>query len=249
MSNPIAVEVRGPIMVITIDRPEKRNAINREAATGLLAALRRLDADAELTVGVVTGAGGGFSAGMDLNDFRRHGTPQDLIEILGMRSRKPLIAAVEGFAVAGGFELALRCDLLVAAAGARLGLPEAKVGQLAWYGISRLQRVIPRQAAAELALTGDLIDAERAFDLGLVTRLVEPGQALQTAVSLAGQISHNAPLSLSATMTLLDSAQRQSDLAYAADAMSLASAVSSSGDALEGARAFTEHRTPVWAGR
>lgn len=160
-----------------------------------------------------------------------------------------MVAAVEGFAVAGGFELALRCDLIVAARGSKVGLPEVKVGQIAGFGIRQLLQELPRQAVAELALTGEFMSAERAYELGLVTRLVDPGQALPTALELAGAMIRNAPLSLAASLSLLNigSTEREKDYYEVADQH--AQITSHSHDALEGAAAFTERRDANWEGR
>lgn len=248
MSDVVVTEVRGPLLVITLNRPEALNAINTALANQLLAALERLNDDPDLLVGVLTGSGRGFCSGMDLREFQSHGTPPELATILKLTRVKPLVAAVEGFAVAGGLELALCCDLLVAGRGARFGIPEVKVGQVAWLAISRLQRALPRQAVAEMALTGNLIESDRAWDLGLLTRLVDSGEALASAIDLAEQISRNAPLSIAATLHLLDESHRGSDLEYATAAVRISATLASAQDAIEGSRAFTERREPKWKG-
>ncbi|MHB1164134.1 MAG: enoyl-CoA hydratase-related protein [Candidatus Nanopelagicales bacterium] len=249
MKASLLVETRGPVLVMTLNRPERRNAIDDELASSLLSELGRLEADSGLRVGVLTGSGFGFSSGMDLREFQAKGTVDALRDILTISMSKPLIAAVEGFAVAGGFEIALRCDLLVASRGSRFGLPEAKVGQLGWYGIHKLQRAIPRQAIAELALTGASVSAERMWELGLLTRLVDPGESLSVALGLAEVISCNAPLSVTASLALLDLAQVGLETAYLASAAEIAARVASSEDSAEGAAAFIERRQPRWAGR
>jgi len=247
-ASPLIVEVVGQVMIITLNRPRTKNAINGALATELVTALRRLDSDSALLAGVITGSGQDFCSGMDLRAFQADGTPQDLQRLLRTPLAKPLIAAVEGFAVAGGFELALRCDLLVTARGATLGLPEVKVGQIAGFGIRRLLREIPRQAVAELVLTGGLMSAERSYELGLVTRLVDPGQSLPTALKLAGAIIRNAPLAVAASLSLLDFESSESEDAYYGEADRRAQVTSHSHDALEGAAAFMERRDALWKG-
>src|SRR5246127_193982 len=186
----VLTERRARVLVVTINRPDQRNAINAAVADGIAAALDELDSDGELSVGVLTGAGKGFCAGMDLKAFVAGEIPsvgdRGFAGITRRSADKPLIAAVEGFAVAGGLEVALACDLLVAARGAKLGIPEVKRSLVAaGGGLLRLPRVLPRTVAMELALTGDPITAERAHDLGLVNRLAEPGGALDAALQLA----------------------------------------------------------------
>src|SRR4051795_4169522 len=173
---PILVDRDGRIQIITLNRPEARNAVNRGLAEGIAAALDELDADDELSVGVLTGAGGGFCAGMDLKAFVQGEVPyvgdRGFAGITQRAARKPLIAAIEGFAVAGGLEVALACDLIVAAKGARLGVPEVKGSLVAAGGaLLRLPQRLPYGVAMELALTGDPITAERGYEVGLVDRL------------------------------------------------------------------------------
>ena len=197
MSEPaVLTERRDGVLVITLNRPDARNAVNAALAEGVGAALDELDADDELRVGVLTGAGKGFSSGMDLKAFVAGESPyvegRGFAGITRRSSRKPLIAAIEGFAVAGGFEVALSCDLIVASKGARLGIPEVKRSLVAAAGaLFRLPRRIPYHLAMELALTGDPIDAERGHQLGLVNGLSEPGGALDAALELAGDIVKN----------------------------------------------------------
>src|SRR6201995_621430 len=191
-----------------MNRPDQRNAVNAAVATGIASALDRLDADANLTVGVITGAGKGFCSGMDLKAFVSGERPwagdRGFAGITQRSAAKPLIAAVEGFAVAGGLEVALACDLIVAARGARLGIPEVKRSLVAAGGaLLRLPRVLPRTVAFELALTGDPMIAERGYELGLVSRLSEPGEAVARALELAEAIAVNAPLALAATKRIL----------------------------------------------
>jgi enoyl-CoA hydratase len=250
----VLTERRERVSVITINRPDQRNAVNGEVATGIAAALDQLDGDAELSVGVLTGAGKGFSAGMDLKAFVAGESPyagdRGFAGITQRASAKPLIAAIEGFAVAGGLEIALSCDLIVAARGARLGIPEVKRSLVAAGGaLLRLPRALPRNVALELALTGDPIEAERGQELGLVNRLAEPGQALATALELASAIAANGPLALAATKRILTESVDWPDAEFFARQGDVAGPVMTSEDAREGATAFAEKRPPVWKGR
>src|SRR5690242_11237909 len=200
----VLTERRERVLLITINRPDQRNAVNAAVAQGIAAAMDELDDTTELSVGILTGAGKGFCAGMDLKAFVAGESPyaedRGFAGITQRAAAKPLIAAIEGFAVAGGLEVALSCDVIVAAKGARLGIPEVKRSLVAAGGaLLRLPRALPRGIAMELALTGDPIDAERATELGLVNRLAEPGQAVDVALGLASEIAGNGPLALAAT--------------------------------------------------
>ena len=253
-SDAVLSERRGSVLLITINRPEMRNAVNGAVAQGMAEALDELDADAELTVGVVTGAGGYFSAGMDLGAFVKGESPwfgdRGFAGIAQRSARKPLIAAIEGFALAGGMEIALACDLIVAARGAKMGIPEAKRSLLAAGGaLLRLPRRMPYHVVMELALTGDWMPAERFHEFGLVNRLAEPGAAVDGAMELAAQLSKNGPLALVASKRIL---QEQFD--WSSDEMwqkqaEITGPVMASEDAKEGANAFKEKRDPVWKGR
>lgn len=253
--DPLLVERRGAVLVLTLNRPQVRNAINKPLAVAIAAALDALDADDALSVGVLTGAGGGFCAGMDLKAFGETGErpwagDRGFGGIVRRPSDKPLIAAVEGFAVAGGLEVALACDLIVAAEGARLGLPEVRRGLVAAGGaLRRLPRLLPAPLAMELALTGELITAERAHALGAVNRLSAPGEALAVAVALAEQIAAGGPLALRATKTVLRDQWSWTDAQFWAEQEARVEPVMRSEDAREGARAFTEKRPPQWRGR
>src|SRR5256886_4369923 len=188
----VLTERRDGVLLITLNRPDARNAVNSALAQGLAATLDELDADDALSVGVLTGAGKGFSAGMDLKAFvagdRPYAGDRGFAGITQRAAEKPLIAAIEGFAVAGGLEIALSCDLIVAAYGARLGIPEVKRSLVAAGGaLLRLPQRIPYHVAMELALTGDPIDAERGHELGIVNRLAEPGGAVDAALELAAE--------------------------------------------------------------
>jgi enoyl-CoA hydratase len=250
----VLTQRRGNVLVVTLNRPEARNAVNGALARGLGAALDALDADDALAVGILTGAGSGFCAGMDLKAFvageSSHVDARGFAGITQRAARKPLIAAIEGFAVAGGLEVALACDLIVAARGARLGVPEVKRSLVAAGGaLLRLPRRLPYGVAMEMALTGDPIDAERAHALGLVNRLAEPGGALDAALDLAGAIAGNGPLALAATKEVLERQYGWSEEEFWARQGEIAGPVFASDDAREGAIAFAEKRAPVWKGR
>lgn len=250
----VAVQRRERLLLITINRPEQRNAINAAVARGIADALDQLDADDGLSVGILTGAGKGFCAGMDLKAFVQGNVPhagaRGFAGIAQRASVKPLIAAVEGFAVAGGLEVALACDLIVASKGAILGIPEVKRSLVAaGGGLLRLPRVLPRNVANEMALTGDPITAARAYELGLVNRLTEPGGALHGAFELADAIADNGPLALTATKRILTDSLDWPDSEFFQRQLAIAEPVAASADAREGATAFAEHRAPVWVGR
>ncbi|HEX3607134.1 MAG TPA: crotonase/enoyl-CoA hydratase family protein [Candidatus Dormibacteraeota bacterium] len=250
---PVLAERRDGVLVITLNRPQARNAVDAAVAQGVQAALDELDADGDLRVGIVTGAGGYFCAGMDLKAFVRGESPRTERGFAGICQRpadKPLIAAVEGFALAGGLEIALSCDLLVAARGARLGIPEVKRGLAAAAGgLLRLPKRIPYHVAMQMALTGEPITAERAYEVGLVVELSDPGAALDTALRLGAVIAANGPLAVRVSKQIVRSAvdwaepdawQRQAEVV---------APVFTSEDAREGAVAFAEKRPPVWKGR
>jgi enoyl-CoA hydratase len=241
------------VLLITINRPDQRNAVNAAVARGIADALDELDGDTELTLGILTGAGKGFCAGMDLKAFVAGEVPyaddRGFAGITQRAATKPLIAAIEGFAVAGGLEVALSCDLIVAAKGAKLGIPEVKRSLVAAGGaMLRLPRVLPRNLAMELALTGDPITAERGYELGLVNRLAEPGQAVATAIQLAGEITPNGPLALAASKRILVEAIDWPDSEFWQRQGEITAPVMGSEDAREGATAFAEKRAPVWKG-
>jgi enoyl-CoA hydratase len=250
----VLTETRDGVLLVTLNRPEQRNAVNRAVAEGIADALDRLDADDALRVGVLTGAGKGFCAGMDLKAFVAGERPvvagRGFAGIVQRASAKPLIAAVEGFAVAGGFEIALACDLIVAARGARFGIPEVKRGLVAAGGaLLRLPQRIPYHLAMELALTGELVDAERMAEVGLVNRLVEPGAAIEGALELAAAIAANGPLALAASKRILVEAPSWPTDSLWERQAEISDPVRASEDAREGSLAFSEKRAPQWRGR
>lgn len=254
MSDEVLVERRGAVQVITINRPEAKNALNAGVARGVAEAVDELDRDDALRVGVLTGAGGTFSAGMDLKAFLRGETPalegRGLCGITQTPPRKPLIAAVEGWALAGGFELLLACDLVVAAQNARFGVPEVKRALVAGAGAAfLLSRRIPQNLALELLLTGEPVEAPRAAEMGLVNRVTPEGEALDGALALAELIAANGPLAVAVTKQI---ARATSDWSLAEgweQQDALMRPVFVSEDAIEGATAFAEKRPPVWKGR
>ncbi|WP_193088721.1 crotonase/enoyl-CoA hydratase family protein [Advenella sp. FME57] len=255
MSELIKSEIRGRVLILTINRPEARNALTYDTSFALADALDRLDADDNLTVGILRGEGNTFCSGMDLKEFartqRRAVVPgRGLGGLAEAPPAKPLIAAVEGYALAGGFELALACDLIVAADNASFGLPEVKRGLVPGSGgMLRLPRRLPYHVAMEALLTGDMIAAKRAHELGLVNDLVEPGTALEAALKLAEKIAANGPLAVRTVKQIVTESQDwRSDDMFALQNPRMAH-IFSSEDAKEGATAFAEKRPPVWKGR
>jgi enoyl-CoA hydratase len=253
MADPVLVEVSDGVGVLTLNRPEAKNAIDLATAQAVAAGVDQLESRADVAVLVLTGAGGTFCAGMDLKAFTRGERPR--IEGRGFAGlteappAKPLIAAVEGWALAGGFELALSADLIVAARDARFGIPEVKRSLVALGGgVLRLPKALPYYRAMEMALTGDPMPAEEAHRFGLVSTLTEPGGALAGARELAARIAANGPLAVRATKRLVAGAVRWTDRDAFEEQIRLTESVFSSADAQEGARAFAEKRAPVWRG-
>jgi enoyl-CoA hydratase/carnithine racemase len=250
----VLVEHADRIAIITINRPQARNAINHAVSAGMAEALAELDERDDLTVGIITGAGGTFSSGMDLKAFLAGEdvsvAGKGLGGITHAPPRKPLIAAVEGWALAGGCEVALACDLIVAANDAKFGIPEVKRGLVAGAGgLIRLPRRIPAGIAMELALTGDPLPAADAHRLGLVNALTEPGEALDGARRLAARIAVNGPLAVAATKQIITQQQDWDTGDVWARQESIMRPVFLSEDAREGALAFAEKRAPAWKGR
>jgi enoyl-CoA hydratase/carnithine racemase len=250
---PLLTERRDRVLLITLNRPEARNAVNLAMAEAMDAALDQLDSDDEMSVGVIAGEGKGFSSGMDLKAFASGERPwagdRGFAGIVQRPAEKPLIAAIEGFAVAGGLEIALACDLIVAAKGAKLGVPEVKRGLVAAGGALRqLPRRLPGAIAMELALIGETITAERGAELGLVNRLADPGKALEVALDLAGELAANAPLALRASKAVLRLQASWDDETFWREQGAIIGPVFASEDAIEGATAFSEKRAPNWRG-
>ncbi|WP_150249598.1 crotonase/enoyl-CoA hydratase family protein [Nocardiopsis deserti] len=253
MSDEVLYTAEDGVAVITINRPQARNAVNAAVAARVAEALDDLDARRDLSVGIITGAGGTFCAGMDLKAFMRGEVP--LVEGRGFGGfaerppRKPLIAAVEGYALAGGFEAVLACDLVVAAEDARFGIPEVKRGLVAGAGgLLRLQHRIPRNIAMEFALTGDFVEAPRLAELGLVNRVTASGGALTGARELAARITANGPLAVRVSKEVITSSGDWSTERMWEKQNELTGPVFVSQDAMEGAAAFAEKRAPVWRG-
>lgn len=255
MSDLVKVEIIEQIQIITVNRPEARNAVNYEAAHELAKAFDALDANDNVMIGILTGAGNTFCSGMDLKAFAHNGQ-RPLVEGRGFAGlcerppKKPLIAAVEGYALAGGFEMALSCDLIVAANNASFGLPEVKRGIVAGAGgMLKLPSRIPYHIAMEAVLTGEMLPAARAHAYGLVNRLVEPGKSLETALELARIIAANGPLAVQTAKKIVTESRdwRQADM-FDLQRPRVAH-IFASADAKEGATAFAEKRKPVWRGK
>lgn len=251
MSDEVLVERRGAVLVITINRPEAKNALNKAVALAIAAAADELDESDDLRAGVLTGAGGVFSAGMDLKAFLRGEWPgiegRGLCGITITPPVKPLIGAVEGWALAGGFELLLACDLVVAGRTARFGVPEVSRSLVATGGgVLLLPQRVPRAFALEMVLTGDPVGADRALAMGLVNRVTDEGGALDEAIALAERIAANGPLAVAASKRVI----RESPdwpLAEIWDRQAeITDPVFRSADAIEGTTAFAEKRAPVW---
>lgn len=251
---PVDLVIEGEVAVVTMNRPEARNTIDRETALGLADALAAINTNPAIRVAILTGAGGHFCAGMDLKAFLR-GEVVRLPEggfagFTQAKLEKPFIAAVEGYALAGGFELALACDLIVASEEAKFGLSEVKRGLVANAGgLIRLPRLVPQKIASELVLTGEMVSASMLATHGLINRVTLPGQALTAALALARTIAANGPLAVAVSRKVLSEA-----LDWPSDEMfdrqfAITASVFQSEDAREGAAAFAEKRPPLWRGR
>lgn len=254
MSEPIRYELRGPVALITIDRPEQRNAINAGVRTGLRSAFERFDADPAARVAILTGAGRqAFCAGMDLKeaaDAMLGVPPRDFLPILGdtVHVGKPVIAAVNGVAFAGGWLFAQMCDLCIASETATFGITEAKVGRgMPWA--APLVHLIPQRVMMELLLTGEPIDARRALEIGFVNRVVPPDALMDSAIAMAERIAANAPLTVRAARELVYLSTEMGRSAALRAAHHLFESVYRSEDAQEGPRSFKEKRPPRWSGR
>ena len=253
MSDELLTREEDGILIITINRPEAKNAMNKAAAEGIAAALDRLDSDDNLRVGILTGAGGTFCSGMDLKGFLRGESPsvpgRGFGGLTEKKPVKPLIAAVEGYALAGGLELMIACDLVVANSKSKFGIPEAKRGLAAAAGgLMVLPDIIPHKVAMELALTGEFIDANRAYDLGMINRVTD-GPALDAAIELARSITANGPIAVRVSKQIMDESRGWPlDKRYEEQAKLLPQ-VFMSPDAREGAAAFAEKRAPNWTGK
>jgi len=254
MADAVLTEVDGGIAVITINRPQARNAVNGDVARGIATAVDELDAAADVRVLILTGAGGTFSAGMDLKGFLSGDNPtaggRGFAGITERPPATPVIAAVEGYALAGGFEIALSCDLIVASETAKFGLPEVRRGLVAGAGgLLRLPRRVPYHLAMEIALTGEHVTAQRLHQAGLVSSLTGAGQALDGARELAARLAQGGPLALAATKrVIVESPDWPSAEAFARQG-EIIRPVFTSADAMEGAAAFAEKRAPVWRGQ
>ena len=246
----VLTEKRDRVLLITLNRPEAMNSINGDLSHGLMAAIETLNEDSDLTAGVLTGAGRGFCAGMDLKAFARGEDIGPFMKFIKSGAEKPLIGAVEGFALAGGLELALTCDLLVAAEGVKLGIPEVGVGLYAAAGgLLRLPSRVGFSKAMEMAITADPITAEEAANYGLVARVTAKGEAVEGALALAERIAQNAPLAVAASKKIIEATtQGLTEEELWALNTELQIPVFTSNDAREGPVAFAEKRPPNWTG-
>ena len=253
MTQEVLTEVREGVLIVTINRPEAKNAMSKAAAEGIAVAMDQLDADDSLRVGILTGAGGTFCSGMDLKGFLRGESPtvegRGFGGVVQKPPAKPLIAAVEGYALAGGLELMIACDLVVANKDAKFGIPEVKRGLVAAAGgVMMLPDQIPERIAMELALTGDFITAQRAYEIGMINRVAD-GSALIGALELASRIAENGPLAVRVSKQIIRESRGWSmDERYDRQAQ-LIGPVFVSQDAREGSLAFAEKRKPNWTGK
>jgi enoyl-CoA hydratase len=253
MSEEVLVNVADGVLEVTINRPEARNAMSKAAAEGISAAMDRLEAESDLRCAILTGAGGTFCSGMDLKGFLAGEMPvagdRGFGGLTNWSPKKPVIAAVDGYALAGGMELALACDLIVANVNAKFGIPEVKRGLVAaGGGVVQLPRLLPRPLAMELALTGDPLSAQRAYELGLINRVTD-GPAIEAARALARTIAENGPLAVAASKGIVRDSWLWSDAEVNARQGPYIAHVFNSEDAREGALAFAQKRQPNWQGK
>lgn len=259
----VKTQVDDGVLIITLDRPEAMNAINRDLSNSVATAMRRADEDPAIKAVIICSAHPKvFCAGADLESVSRgiplfaQGGPNAPWGLAGCTSKTPeipVIAAIEGLALGGGFEIALAADILIASSSASFGLPEVQVGLIAGAGGTvRLPRQIPQKVALDLMLTGERLPAERAAALGLVSRLVEPGQALSAATEVGARIAGNAPLAVKASkstaLDLIDGVEREEIARWERNGVEFKTVLSSQ-DAQEGPSAFTEKRPPRWVGQ
>jgi len=254
MSDEVLVDIADGIMTVTLNRPKAKNAANRALAEGVAAAMDELDSNDAISVAIITGAGGTFCAGMDLKAFVSGEMPtvegRGFAGLTEATPRKPLIAAVEGYALAGGLELAISCDLIVTADNAKFGIPEVKRGLAAAAGgLMKLPRQIPPRLAMEMALTGDFVSAARAAEMGLVNEVVPAGTALEAAKALAGRIVANGPLAVAVSKQVILESGDWSSTEMWNKQQELVMPVFGSDDAIEGSVAFAEKRAPNWKGK
>lgn len=249
----VLTDIQDGFIIVTINRPEAKNAMTKAAAEGIRAAMEQLDNDNSLNAAILTGAGGTFCSGMDLKGFLRGETPTvkgyGFGGITEKGPEKPLIAAVEGYALAGGLELALACDLCVANDKAKFGIPEVKRSLVAAAGgVLKLQQVVGKRMAMEMALTGDFYTAQRAYEMGFVNRVTE-GAALDAAIELAATVAANGPLALKATKKIINESYDWSEAEGWQKQAEITAPVFTSQDAKEGSIAFAEKRKPNWQGK
>jgi enoyl-CoA hydratase len=254
MSSEVQTAIEHGIMTVTINRPDAKNAINRAVSEAIAQAMDQLDSNPALRLAILTGSNNTFCSGMDLKAFVRGEVT--VVEGRGFAGlceappKKPLIAAVEGYALAGGLEIALACDLIIVAENAKFGIPEAKRGLVAAAGgLVRLPRQIPRRIAMELALTGEFIGAQRAYELGLVNRVVAPGTALEAARALGQTIAANGPLAIMGSKRIIVESQDWPLDELFKRQGALTDPIFKSEDAIEGATAFAQKRAPNWTAR
>jgi len=252
----VETEIQGNVAVMKINRPEARNAVNGDVAQGIEAGIDELESNDALWVGVLTGTREFFCAGADLKLINAGKAGEMMTRnggfagIVTRKRTKPIIAAVEGPALAGGLEIVLSCDLVVASRESRFGIPEVKRNLVAAAGgVFRLPRVLPQNVAVELGITGDPIGAQRAWELGLVNELAEPGSALEAAMGLAERVTANAPLAVQQTLRLMRELKDVDDEAGIQASGEAMMALAGSEDFTEGLTAFIEKRPPQWKGR